>query len=96
MSELITGNFSANGDSEEFVASSFTLLLGTDTNEAFGSGTVEIKYKQNDQLDWSTDPDTYTASTVKTSESYVGGLKCKITLTGATSPNIDYSIRYIR
>lgn len=94
MTDVLTGNFSANGDSETFVARKFTVLLGTDTNKTFGGGTVSVKYKQNDQLDWTTDDTTYADATTFTSEEFVGGLKCKLTLSGATTPNIDYSIRY--
>ena len=94
MSESIQGNFAADGDSTEFVAKQFTVLLGTDTNEDFGGGTVEVKYKQIDQLDWTTDETTYIATAAFTSIEFVSGMQCKLTLTGATSPNLDYSIVY--
>ena len=87
-------NFSANGDSPEFVARKFVIHLGTDTNEAFGGGTVEVKSKGNDQLDWTTDATTYTATDIIKQDADFMGSKFKITLTGATSPNIDYSITY--
>lgn len=89
---MISGNFGADGNSEEFVASNITFCLGTDTNANFGGGAVSLKVKQDDQLDWTVDS-TLTAG-VSTTIAYTGGLKCKIEMSGSTSPNIDYSIKY--
>ena len=94
MATIITGNFGANGDSEEFVASNFVIHLGTDTNSTFGGGTVTIKSKRNDQLDWTSDSTTYTSMDIIKPNSDFMGAKFKLTLSGSTSPNLDYSITY--
>lgn len=94
MAKTITGTFSADGDSEEFVATRFTIHLGTDSAEDFGSGTVELKSKRDDQLDWTTDSTTYTATDIIKQDADLLGAKFKLTLTGSTSPDIDYSITY--
>lgn len=93
MAETITGNFAANGDSDEFVFDRATFLLGTVTNGNFGGGTVTFYVRHNDQLDWTADS-TYTASGTKTTEEIAGGMRGKLTLSGATSPNLDYTIKY--
>lgn len=94
MGSLITGNFSADGDSEEFVATKFLITLGTDTNDNFNNGTVELKVKLNDQLDWTTDSTTFTSADVFKQDGYLTGARFKLTMTGSTSPNVDYAIKY--
>lgn len=94
MGQMITGNFSADGSSEEFVADRFLILLGTDTNADFGGGTVSVKFKKNDQLDWTADGTTYTSMDAIKQDAAFMGAKIKIELEGATSPNLDYTITY--
>ena len=91
MGQLTSGNFSANGSSDVIVASSFTLLLGNETNNSFGGGTVSILVKQDGKNDWTTDS-TYTTGTVKSSIDFVGGLQVKLSMAGSTTPNLDYTI----
>lgn len=93
MANIISGNFAANGSSDEFTANSITVCLGNDTNANFGGGTISLKVKQDDKLDWTVDS-TYTATGTVNTIVYAGGLKAKIELTGATTPNLDYSIKY--
>ena len=90
----ITGNFSADGSSEEFVADRFLILLGTDTNANFGGGTVSVKLKKNDQLDWTADSKTYTSMDAIKQDGDFMGAKIKLQLSGSTSPNLDYTITY--
>lgn len=94
MSRIIQGTFSADGDSVDFVANKFTALIGNDSAEDFGSGTVQIKYKQDDQLDWTTDPTSYNATATVTSDDFLLGVRVKLTMTGSTNPDVDYSIKY--
>lgn len=94
MAKTITGNFAANGDSVEFVATRYVIRLGTDTNQNFGGGTVTLKTKNDPQLDWTSHQTTYTATAVITQpDNYIGG-RHKLTLASATSPDLDYSITY--
>jgi hypothetical protein len=76
------------------VASKFVIHLGTDTRQNFGGGTVTIKSKRNDQLDWTSDSTTSTATDIIKQDAGFIGARFKLTLSGATSPNIDYSITY--
>lgn len=94
MADIITGTFSADGDSVEFIARRFVVYLGTDSAEDFGGGTVEFKSKVHDAFDYTTDATTYTATDIIKQDNGLIGAKFKLTLTGATSPDIDYSILY--
>lgn len=94
MSNLIKGTFAADGDTEVFVAKRFTILLGTTSGNDYGSGTVTLYLKQADDFDWTADSTYTTGNNVLTTIDYVGGIKAKLTLSGSTSPDLDYSIKY--
>lgn len=87
----IFGNFDDNGNSEEFSATKVDIVIGNESS-TFGGGTVKIQSKINDQVDWTTDS-SYTDQGVYTTLNQ-GGLKFRLNLSGATSPDIDYAIQY--
>lgn len=87
----IYGNFDANGNSDTFVATGVDIVIGNDSSD-FGGGTVKIQVKLNDQADWTTDSE-YTAQGVYTTLNQ-HGLKFRLNLSGATSPDIDYAVQY--
>lgn len=94
MATLIKGNFSEDGDSEVFVASRFTFCIGSDSGEDYGGGTATIYIKHAEDLGW-TEAESYTTgSSVATSVDYVGGVIVKLNLSGSTSPDLDYSVKY--
>ena len=100
MANIIKGTFTGNGDSEEFTASEFTFTLGNTASADYGDGTVTVYAKQADENAY-TIVDQYTTTSgvsgqvVKSTEKYAGGLKSKLTLSGATDPNLPYTIKYI-
>lgn len=93
MAKIMIGNFDSDGASEVFTASKFTILLGNETNEDFGGGTVSVQVRQSQKVDWTTNS-TYTSKEVLTSIEYTGGLRVRLVLEGATNPNLDYTIKY--
>lgn len=86
----IYGNFDANGNSEEFVATGVDIVIGNESSTF--SGTVKVQSKINDQAGWTTDS-SYTEQGVFTTLNQ-HGLKFRLNLSGATSPDIDYAIQY--
>ena len=92
MTKIITGNFAADGSSEEFLATKLTYCAGDTTATDFGGGTLTLEVSQTGE-NFTTD-NAITAEGVYTSIDYAGGMKCKLTLAGATSPDLNYSIKY--
>ena len=92
------GNFSADGESETFVANRVTLFAGNDTTRNFGSGALTVKAKQVDAdgVDWSTIISITAASDdfQDTTVEYAGGLICKVELEGATSPSLPWTVKW--
>jgi hypothetical protein len=92
MTDIISGNFSANGSSDIAKgAKSVRIEVGTDTNENFGGGTLNIKIRSSEDLDWTT-VEGMTEAGSKIIEDSVGSMQLKVELEGSTSPDLDYSI----
>jgi hypothetical protein len=91
---VLSGNFSADGSSEIIKGfQSARIDIGTDTNENFGGGTLNVKVRSSDTVDWTT-VEGFTASASKVIEDSIGSIQLKIELEGATDPDLDYSIVY--
>lgn len=93
MADLKQGNFSADGSTTALPSvSSFTVLAGSDGGSNFGGGTLTIEVSHDDQT--YTTAYSFTEEGVQTSVDYVGGVWLKLTLSGSTTPDLDYSIKY--
>lgn len=91
---VIIGNFSADGSSEIVKgAKAVRIDVGTNTNANFGGGTLNIKMRAADTLDWTT-LEGLTTTGSKTILDTVGANQIKVQLEGATSPDLDYSITW--
>lgn len=92
MAKTIKGNFADNGVSETVLASKFTALVGSDVANDFGGGTATIEVS-HDGVEFTT-LGSLTEEGSFNSETLAGGLLVKLTLSGATSPDLNYSIKY--
>lgn len=93
MPDILRGTFVADGDSAALhPVSRFTVLAGSDGGTDFGGGTLSIEVSYDGVL--YTTAHSFTEEGVKTSNEYVPGVYLKLTLSGATSPDLDYSIKY--
>ena len=92
MAKIIKGTFTDNGSSETFLASKLTVLAGSDGGSNFGGGTLNVEVSHDGVL--FTTASALTEESTKTIVDSVGGLLCKLTLSGATSPDLDYSVKY--
>lgn len=96
MANLVQGTFSADGSTVTAVAKKFTILAGSDGGTGygtnFGGGTLNVECSHDGTR--FTTVDSFTAEGAKTSIEYVGGCVLKLTLTGSTSPDLFYSIKY--
>lgn len=93
MAKVEKGNFAANGDSVIVVASRATFLVGNSSASDFGSGSVTVEAEYGDSGEFTTIY-TFTEEGSTTTEEFVGGIRFKLTLTGSTSPDLDYTIAY--
>jgi hypothetical protein len=92
MSNIISGNFTADGSSEIAKGVKAARIdIGTDTNENFGGGTLNIKVRASETSDWTTH-ESITESVSKIIEDTIGSAQLKVELEGATDPNLDYTI----
>lgn len=92
MASNIKKTFDDNGSIEEFTATSFTVLAGSDNGSDFGGGSLAIEVS-HDGVNFTT-AETITEETASTSNEYTGGVVVKLTLSGATSPDLDVSVKY--
>lgn len=92
MTQQIQGTFAADGSSEVVTAGRFTVLAGSDGGADFGGGTLTVEISHDGVL--YTTAYSFTEEGAQTSVDYVGGVNLKLTLAGATSPDLDYSIKY--
>lgn len=92
MAKRINGTLAANGETDAVLASKFTVLAGSDGGTNFGGGTLSVEVSH--------DGETYTTDTAITEEgaftsiAYTGGVLVKLVLTGSTTPDLDYSMKY--
>lgn len=92
MAKIIKGTFTDNGSSETFLASKLTVLAGSDGGADFGGGTLNVEVSHDGTL--FTTAASLTEESTKTIVDSVGGLLYKMTLSGATTPDLDYSVKY--
>ena len=86
----IFGTLTANGNSEEFVASNVDFVIGDDSSTF--NGTVKIQVKMNSQNDWTTVKELTEAGSHTNVNHF--GLRFRLNLSGSTSPVINYAIKY--
>jgi len=90
--KAVRGTFVANGSSAEAqIQQGGLIYIGSAGGEAFGGGTVTVQIKGIDG-NYYASQDTSTASDVFAIEPPVP-CSIRLTLTGATSPDIDYVIQ---
>ena len=92
MAELVNGNFAADGSTVAVKAGKFTILMGDATATNFGGGTVTAEVSHDGVL--FTTAHSFTEEGVQASVDYTGGVVIKLTLTGSTSPALNYSMKY--
>jgi len=93
MSKVVKGNLSADGDSEIVVCTQATILVGNSSAGTFGGGTVTIEAEYGDE-DKFTTIHSFTEEGSQTTNDFVSGVRLKLTLAGASSPDLDYTIAY--
>lgn len=90
MSGWKQGTFAADGSyTIPEACDKFTILM----DGTFGGGTVTLSLSHDGGTTWYEDS-TYTDGDCITSVEYVGGVNVKIELAGATSPSLNYSIKW--
>lgn len=88
---MATGNLAADGSTAWVDVKGKTLVHFSGT---FGGGTVQIEFKDEDGDTQSYAGEAYTSSTTKVLDIPERvSLKMRGTLSGATSPSIDWTIR---
>lgn len=93
MAKIEKGTFTVDGSSAVMEGvSKFTVLAGSDGGTTFGGGTLTIEVSHDGET--YTTAQAITEEGVYTSIDYVGGVNLKLTLAGATSPDLDYSVKY--
>lgn len=87
----ISGTLTANGSSDTFMirGTGIDIQLGG-ANSTFGSGTIALEISPDGGTNWITDSE-YTEAGVHTGSMKQGGL-ARLTLSGASSPNLDYLV----
>jgi len=93
MADVIKGNFAADGSSDTVVATKLTVLVGNSSATNFGGGTVTIEAEYGDSGEF-TSIYSFTEEGAQTTNEFAGGARFKLTLAGATSPDLDYTIAY--
>jgi len=92
MAKILQETFAADGSSDTVLCSSFTILAGSDGGTNFGGGTLTAEVSHDGVV--FTSAHSFTEEEAQTSIDYVGGVLLKLTLAGATSPDLDVSVKY--
>lgn len=92
MANIINGTFAADGSTSPVVVRRFTVLAGSDGGTNFGSGTLAVEVSHDGVL--YTTAYSFTEEGVQTSVDFTGGVLVKLTLSGSTTPDLDYSMKY--
>lgn len=88
----IAGTFSGNDSSSSILVQEHAIVMvGSENGQDFGSGTVTVEFRGTDS-EWYASATSFTTVGVVTIKPGLP-VELRITLTGATSPDLDYVIR---
>lgn len=90
--KFVSGTFTDNGDSSQVeVTARAIAFIGSSGGTNFGSGTVTVQL-MSPTGDWCSNQQTATASDVLSIDVGIPTV-VRLSLTGSTSPDIDYAIQ---
>lgn len=94
MATLLNATLTADGDTDTFelTDAGATVFLGDSDGSDFGGGTITVKYAPIGDANFTSDATTYTAMDTFNLDPKGGVMQCKLTLSGATSPDLNIKV----
>lgn len=95
MAKLLEKTFAADGSTNVITTKDFIALVGTGGGTNFGSGTLTVEISVDSGVTYTTVQSLTAEGIYQPSREYPGGVNVKLTLAGATSPDLDVKLYYV-